>query len=189
MFLQVGNTIIAIAHIVTVDQRENGSVEILLTHDNEILTLYDEEARLFMELFKEHAQIVTKTVQEVRVLPFAPKQDVHAYTRDSPTHAPIDLNWRVRPLIYIYQHEITQEFLQDVPLIAVLLYITPSSSLSLDQFLASLPELKCTPYLSMSGILLAYNGVLSSDDILSSKFLIELIGNIIKQWCKEQKDG
>ncbi|TMC24472.1 MAG: hypothetical protein E6J34_00420 [Chloroflexi bacterium] len=61
-FLQVGDTMVAVAHIVSVDKRENGDVEILITHDNEVLTFHDEEARLFMELFKEHCQIVSKTV-------------------------------------------------------------------------------------------------------------------------------
>ncbi|TMC22554.1 MAG: hypothetical protein E6J34_05850 [Chloroflexi bacterium] len=188
-FLSIGNTIIAVAHIVTVDQRENGSVEILLTHDNEVLTLNDEEARLFMELFKQHSQIVTKTVQQTRVLPFAPEQDVHTRMRDALTHASVDLSLPVRPLLYISQNEVSQGLLQDVPLMAVVLHINRRSSLSLGQFLASLPELKYAQYLSLSGVLLAYNDALPSNTVLSCNFLTELIGYIIKEWCKEQKDA
>lgn len=62
-FLQVGDTMIAVAHIVSVDKRENGNVEILLTHDNEILTFEGGEATLFMELFQQHCRIISKTAQ------------------------------------------------------------------------------------------------------------------------------
>jgi len=188
-FLSIGDTIIAMAHIVTVDKRENGSVEILLTHDNEVLTLNDEDAQIFMQLFKEHAHVVTETVQEIPVLPFAREQDVHTYGRASPMHASVDLSQRVRPLIYISQDEIAQEFLQDVPLMAVVLYVTPRSSLSLDQFLATVPELKHIQSFSMYGALIAYSDVLLSSRVSLSTFSAELMGYIIKEWCKEQKDG
>ena len=62
-FLSIGNIMIAVAHIVSVDKRENGSVEILVTHDNEILTFEGGEATVFMEQFQQHCRIITKTAQ------------------------------------------------------------------------------------------------------------------------------
>ena len=61
-FLQVGLTMIAVAHIATVDQIGVDTVIVHSINDRKALTFCGEEAALFLELFQAHSQIVTRAV-------------------------------------------------------------------------------------------------------------------------------